>query len=136
MKTRMPPEFVECVIGFYLCTIYVSCTALYDSCFIPSPHIIQNPLFNLVPLISLFCFCSTMNRLYDTLEPTVIDEILLNGCIEEQGPANEAGRIAKKEGLDFGEVESLRLDFKSKFNYNVVHKIILFLSSTSVLQIF
>ena len=55
-----------------------------------------------------------MNRLYDTVEPTVIDEDLLKQCIEEQGPANEAGRIAKKEGLDFSEVESLRLDFKSK----------------------
>ena len=56
-----------------------------------------------------------MNRLYDTVEPTVIDEDLLKQCIEEQGPANEAGKIAKKEGLDFTEVESLRLDFKSEF---------------------
>lgn len=55
-----------------------------------------------------------MNRLYDTVEPTVIDEELLKQCIEEQGTASEAGRIAKKEGLDFSEVESLRLDFKSR----------------------
>jgi len=54
-----------------------------------------------------------MNRLYDTVEPTVIDEDLLKQCIEEQGTASEAGRIAKKEGLDFSEVESLRLDFKN-----------------------
>lgn len=59
-----------------------------------------------------------MNRLYDTVEPTVIDEDILKQSIEEQGPANEAGRIAKKEGLDLSEVESLRLDFKSVYRSN------------------
>lgn len=55
-----------------------------------------------------------MNRLYDTVEPTVIDEDLLKQCIEEQGPPDEAGKIAKKEGIDFSEVKQLRLDFKSE----------------------
>lgn len=54
-----------------------------------------------------------MNRLYDTVEPTVIDEELLKTCIEEQGPPDEAGKIAKKEGIDFSEVKQLRLDFKN-----------------------
>ena len=55
-----------------------------------------------------------MSHLYDTVEPTVIDEEMLQNAVEEQGPKNEAGRIAKAEGIDFAGVESLRLDFKSK----------------------
>ena len=55
-----------------------------------------------------------MSRLYDTVEPSVVDEDMLQKAVEEQGPKEEAGRIAKKEGIDFGDVEELRLDFKSK----------------------
>lgn len=54
-----------------------------------------------------------MSRLYDTIEPSVIDEQMLKNAIEEQGPKGEAGRIAKQEGTDFGDVLSLRLDFKN-----------------------
>ena len=56
-----------------------------------------------------------MSRLYDTIEPSVIDEQMLKDAVEEQGPKGEAGRIAKQEGIDFGDVLSLRLDFKSRF---------------------
>ena len=55
-----------------------------------------------------------MSRLYDTVEPSVIDEEMLQKAVEEQGPKDEAGKIAKKEGINFGDVLSLRLDFKSK----------------------
>ncbi|KXJ27071.1 Leucine-rich repeat-containing protein 48 [Exaiptasia diaphana] len=54
-----------------------------------------------------------MSRLYDTIEPSVIDELMLKQAVEEQGPRGEAGRIAKSEGIDFGDVLSLRLDFKN-----------------------
>jgi len=54
-----------------------------------------------------------MSRVYDTVEPSVIDEVLLRSCVEEQGPTGEAGNIAKKEGIDFRDVKELRLDFKS-----------------------
>ncbi|XP_065900080.1 dynein regulatory complex subunit 3-like [Dysidea avara] len=54
-----------------------------------------------------------MSRLYDTIEPSVIDEALLHQCIEEQGPDGEAGRIAKSEGIDFKEVLELRLSYKN-----------------------
>jgi len=57
-----------------------------------------------------------MSRLYDTIEPAVIDEQMLKNAVEEQGPKGEAGRIAKQEGIDFADVISLRLDFKSKFD--------------------
>ena len=56
-----------------------------------------------------------MSRLYDTVEPSVIDEQMVLQAVEEQGPKGEAGKIAKKEGIDCADVESLRLDFKSKF---------------------
>lgn len=58
-----------------------------------------------------------MSRLYDTMEPSVVDDEMLQKAVEEQGPKEEAGRIAKLEGIDFAEVESLRLDFKSKHCY-------------------
>ena len=55
-----------------------------------------------------------MSRLYDTVEPSVIDEDMLQKAVEEQGPKEEAGKIAKREGIDFGDVKALRLEFKSK----------------------
>lgn len=54
-----------------------------------------------------------MSRLYDTIEPSVIDEKMLKSAVEEQGPEGEAGRIAKLEGIDFDTVVALRLDYKS-----------------------
>ena len=55
-----------------------------------------------------------MSRLYDTVEPNVIDDAMLKAAIEEQGPKEEAGQIALKEGIRFEDVTHLRLDFKSK----------------------
>ena len=55
-----------------------------------------------------------MSRLYDTVEPAVIDDDVLTKAVEDQGPKEEAGKIAKEEGIDFHDVVSLRLDFKSK----------------------
>ena len=54
-----------------------------------------------------------MSRLYDTVEPNVIDDAMLKSAIEEQGPKEEAGDIARKEGIHFEDVTQLRLDFKS-----------------------
>ncbi|XP_070188419.1 dynein regulatory complex subunit 3-like [Littorina saxatilis] len=54
-----------------------------------------------------------MSRLYDTVEPSVIDEEMLMRAVEEQGPKEEAGKLAKIEGIDFGDVRHLRLDFKN-----------------------
>ncbi|CAH1794345.1 unnamed protein product [Owenia fusiformis] len=54
-----------------------------------------------------------MSRLYDTVEPSVVDEEMLQKAVEEQGPKDEAGRLAKAEGIDFAEVTQLRLDFKN-----------------------
>ncbi|XP_071963999.1 dynein regulatory complex subunit 3-like [Antedon mediterranea] len=54
-----------------------------------------------------------MSRLYDTVEPSVIEEDMLQKAVEEQGPKEEAGKIAKSEGIDFGDVLQLRLDFKN-----------------------
>ncbi|KAK6171385.1 hypothetical protein SNE40_019585 [Patella caerulea] len=54
-----------------------------------------------------------MSRLYDTVEPSVIDEDMLQRAVEEQGPKEEAGKLAKAEGIDFNDVTNLRLDFKN-----------------------
>lgn len=76
-----------------------------------------------------------MSRLYDTIEPSVIDEHMLKQAVEEQGPRGEAGRIAKTEGIDFGEVLSLRLDFKSTKMVNVVYTLCTILCNcTSFMQ--
>ncbi|XP_076809798.1 dynein regulatory complex subunit 3-like [Clavelina lepadiformis] len=54
-----------------------------------------------------------MSRLYDTVEPAVVDDEMLKKAVEEQGPKDEAGRIAKQEGIDYWDVLSLRLDFRN-----------------------
>jgi hypothetical protein len=43
----------------------------------------------------------------------VIDDQMLRAAIEEQGPQQEAGVIARREGFRFEEISDLRLDFKS-----------------------
>jgi len=47
-------------------------------------------------------------------EPKVIDDEMLQQAIVEQGPQGQAGKIAKKEGIQYEEVFQLRLDFRSK----------------------
>lgn len=59
-----------------------------------------------------------MSRVYDAIEPTVIDESLLQQSVEEHGPVGEAGKVAKKEGISFKDVAELCLDFKSKGTIN------------------
>lgn len=57
-----------------------------------------------------------MSRLYDTVEPSVVDDSMIRKCIEEQAVEEkgaEAGAIAKNDGVPYHEVVSLRLDFKS-----------------------
>ncbi|KAM6957037.1 dynein regulatory complex subunit 3 [Aplochiton taeniatus] len=55
-----------------------------------------------------------MSRLYDTVEPSVVDEEMLQKAVEEQGPQDQvAGRIAKEEGIQFIEVFQLRLDYRN-----------------------
>ncbi len=66
------------------------------------------------PVHSRVLTSDTMSRVYDTVEPSVVDEEMLQKAVEEQGPQEEAGRIAKTEGIDFRDVASLRLDFKSE----------------------
>ena len=43
----------------------------------------------------------------------MVDEEMLTKAVEEQGPKDEAGKIAKEEGIEFKDVEALRLDFKN-----------------------
>lgn len=72
--------------------------------------------------ISAYRVTSVMSRLYDSIEPSVIDDALLRKSIEEQGPDGEAGKIAKQEGIEFKEVLELKLSYKSKhtcFHRNV-----------------
>ncbi|XP_067317234.1 dynein regulatory complex subunit 3-like [Anolis sagrei] len=52
------------------------------------------------------------SRLYDSIEPNVIDEEMLQKAVEEQGPQEEAGQLAKKEGINFKDVKELQLDFR------------------------
>ncbi|KAM9746904.1 dynein regulatory complex subunit 3 [Dama dama] len=53
-----------------------------------------------------------MNRLYD-MEPRVMDDEMLKLAVGEQGPREEAGQLAKQEGILFKDVLSLRLDFQN-----------------------
>ncbi|KAJ7305978.1 hypothetical protein JRQ81_010344 [Phrynocephalus forsythii] len=53
------------------------------------------------------------SRLYDSIEPNVINEEMLQKAVEEQGPQEEAGQLAKKEGINFKDVKELQLDFRN-----------------------
>ena len=53
-----------------------------------------------------------MNRLHD-MEPRVMDDEMLKLAVGEQGPREEAGQLAKQEGILFKDVLSLQLDFQS-----------------------
>jgi len=55
-----------------------------------------------------------MSRLYDTVEPAVIDDDMLRKAVEEQSPKEEAGKTAKHEGINYSDVLALRFDFRSK----------------------
>ncbi|XP_047689870.1 dynein regulatory complex subunit 3 [Prionailurus viverrinus] len=54
-----------------------------------------------------------MNWLYDSVEPRVMDEDMLKLAVGEQGPRDEAGQLARQEGILFKDVLSLRLDFQN-----------------------
>ncbi|XP_063171018.1 dynein regulatory complex subunit 3 [Candoia aspera] len=54
-----------------------------------------------------------MSRFYDSIEPNVINEEMLQKAVEEQGPQEEAGQLAKKEGINFKDVKALQLDFRN-----------------------
>ena len=59
-------------------------------------------------------FVDKMSRLYDTIEPSVVNDEMLMSAAEEQGASEEKGTISKFEGVGFTEVKTLRLDYKSK----------------------
>ncbi|XP_008050464.1 dynein regulatory complex subunit 3 [Carlito syrichta] len=54
-----------------------------------------------------------MNRLCDSMEPRVMDDDMLKLAVGEQGPQEEAGQLAKQEGILFKDVLSLQLDFQN-----------------------
>ncbi|XP_059937665.1 dynein regulatory complex subunit 3 [Mesoplodon densirostris] len=59
-----------------------------------------------------WCFPGRMNRLCD-MEPRVMDDEMLKLAVGEQGPRDEAGQLAKQEGILFKDVLSLQLDFQN-----------------------
>lgn len=61
-----------------------------------------------------WCFPGRMNRLCD-VEPRVMDDEMLKLAVGEQGPRDEAGQLAKQEGILFKDVLSLQLDFQSAY---------------------
>ncbi|XP_019512229.1 PREDICTED: dynein regulatory complex subunit 3 isoform X3 [Hipposideros armiger] len=54
-----------------------------------------------------------MNLLCNSLEPRVMDDDMLKLVVREQGPQEEAGQLAKQEGILFKDVLSLKLDFQN-----------------------
>uniref|UniRef100_A0A8C4MFE8 Dynein regulatory complex subunit 3 n=1 Tax=Equus asinus asinus TaxID=83772 RepID=A0A8C4MFE8_EQUAS len=54
-----------------------------------------------------------MNRLCNSMEPRVMDDDMLKLAVGEQGPREEAGQLAKQEGILFKDVLSLQLDFQN-----------------------
>lgn len=63
----------------------------------------------------MWCFSGKMNRLCNSMEPRVMDDDMLKLAVGEQGPREEAGQLAKQEGILFKDVLSLQLDFQSTY---------------------
>ncbi|XP_072415296.1 dynein regulatory complex subunit 3 [Chiloscyllium punctatum] len=54
-----------------------------------------------------------MSRLYKTIEPSVIDDEMLEEAVKKQGPSGRAGQIAQLEGIEFKDVKHLQLDYRN-----------------------
>ncbi|XP_051877932.1 dynein regulatory complex subunit 3 [Pristis pectinata] len=54
-----------------------------------------------------------MSRPYKTIEPSVIDDKMLEVMVKKQGPSGRAGQIAQLEGIDFKDVDHLQLDYQN-----------------------
>ena len=50
----------------------------------------------------------------DMRMPVVIDDEMLTKAVYDQGPQEYAGKIAREEGINFGDVTKLRLDYRSR----------------------
>lgn len=46
-------------------------------------------------------------------EPKVINNAMLEKCIDEQRPVGEAGRLQREEGIPLEEIKQLRIEFLS-----------------------
>ncbi|KAM8798401.1 dynein regulatory complex subunit 3 [Eudromia elegans] len=53
-----------------------------------------------------------MNQIYNTIAPNVISEETVRKALEEQSQ-DEAGQLAKREGIDFKDVTELQLSFRN-----------------------
>ncbi|KAI2581671.1 dynein regulatory complex subunit 3, partial [Homo sapiens] len=51
-----------------------------------------------------------MNQPCNSMEPRVMDDDMLKLAVGDQGPQEEAGQLAKQEGILFKDVLSLQLD--------------------------
>lgn len=56
---------------------------------------------------------------YNSIDPTVIDDDLLRKSVNDQVDS-EVGDVARREGIEYPEVTSLRLDYKSMLNFDVL----------------
>uniref|UniRef100_A0A5F9DHC1 Dynein regulatory complex subunit 3 n=1 Tax=Oryctolagus cuniculus TaxID=9986 RepID=A0A5F9DHC1_RABIT len=65
---------------------------------------------------SLTPLTGNMSRLHNSIEPRVMDDEMLKLAVSEQGPREEAGQLAKQEGILFKDVLTLQLDFQ-----NILH---------------
>ncbi|XP_059509953.1 dynein regulatory complex subunit 3 isoform X2 [Stegostoma tigrinum] len=54
-----------------------------------------------------------MSQLYKTIEPSVIDDEMLEEAVKKQGPPGKAGQIAQLEGIEFKDVKNLQLDYRN-----------------------
>jgi Leucine-rich repeat (LRR) protein len=67
-----------------------------------------------------------MARLYDAIEPEVVSMNMLQHAVESLRADGENNLIPKEDKLDYSEVDSLRLDFRSKFNLTIYRMVVFF----------
>ena len=55
-----------------------------------------------------------MSQLYNSIEPNIIDDEMVQKAVEEQCP-EDIGKLAKREGINFKDVTELQLSFRSEY---------------------
>lgn len=55
-----------------------------------------------------------MSQLYNSIEPNIIDDEMVQKAIEEQCP-EDIGKLAKREGINLKDVMELQLGFRSEY---------------------
>lgn len=72
-----------------------------------------------------------MSQLYNSIEPNVIDDEMVQKAVEELYP-EDIRKLAKREGINFKDVTELQLSFRSEYRYIYFFLLLLLLEGNRI----